>query len=80
MQENSLCSIPFPVFIVCRFFDDGYSDGMRWYIIVVLTYIFLIMCDVEHLFMGLLAIYYCTKDRDQDHPQEKEMQKSKMAV
>ena len=23
---------------------------------------------------------YCTGDRDQDHPQEKEMQKSKMAV
>ena len=24
--------------------------------------------------------WYCTGDRDQDHPQEKEMQKSKMAV
>ena len=24
--------------------------------------------------------WHCTGDRDQDHPQEKEMQKSKMAV
>ena len=24
--------------------------------------------------------WHCTEDRDQDHPQEKEMQKSKMAV
>ena len=24
--------------------------------------------------------WYCTGDKDQDHPQEKEMQKSKMAV
>ena len=26
MQERSLFSTPSPVFIVCRHFDDGYSD------------------------------------------------------
>ena len=26
------------------------------------------------------GLWHCTEDRDQDHPQEKEMQKSKMAV
>ena len=33
-------------------------------------------CGSDH---ELLIARHCTGDRDQDHPQEKEMQKSKMA-
>ena len=45
--------------------------------------------EVRNRFKGLDLIdrwtmvggsWHCTGDRDQDHPQEKEMQKSKMAV
>ena len=35
--------------------------------------------EVRNRFKGLDLIHY-TGDRDQDHPHEKEMQKSKMAV
>ena len=45
MQEGSLFSTLSPVFIVCRFFDDGHSDKSK----VISHCISLIMSDGEHL-------------------------------
>ena len=56
MQEGSLFSIPSPAFIICRLFDGSHSDRCEVIPIVVLICIYLKICDVEHLFMRLLAI------------------------
>ena len=52
MQECSLFFASSPAFIVCRFFDDGHSDRCE----VISHCGFDLHCDVEHLFMCLLAI------------------------
>ena len=46
---------PLQHLLVVDFFGDGHSD-LRGYLIIVLMCISLIMSDVEHLFMCLLAI------------------------
>ena len=50
-----LFSTPSPAFIAYRFFDDAILTKERWYFIIVLICIYLIISNVEHLFMYLLA-------------------------
>ena len=60
IPTNSVGGFPFlhpsPAFVICRFFDDGHSDCVRGYLIAVFICIYLIITNLEHLFMSLLAI------------------------
>ena len=54
-QQQPFSPLPLSMLLIFWLFDNSRSD-MKWYIIVVLIYISLMINNIEHLFLYVLAI------------------------
>ena len=55
--HSHLFFTPSPLFTICWLVKNGHLTGVSWYFSVVVICISLIISDVEHLFMCLMAIH-----------------------
>ena len=55
-EEGSFFSTPSPAFIICRLFLMAILTSEKWFLIAILIWNALIINNIEHLFMCLLAI------------------------
>ena len=62
-QCKKIFSTPSQHLLFVDFSMMGILTDVRWFLILVLTWTYLIMSDVEHLFMYLLAIYMSSLEK-----------------